>query len=68
MQRKPVSTAVKAANMRFYTSGVFDNCMPNDYFNHAVVIVGFNSNIGWKFKNTWGLSWGEAGYGWLSLD
>lgn len=34
---------------------------------HAVTIVGYDEN-GFIFKNSWGESWGDKGYGWLSFD
>lgn len=54
--------------MQFYKSGVYNGCLASDPFDHAVVIVAYNSTVGWKFKNTWGTTWGQNGYGWLSLN
>lgn len=34
---------------------------------HAVTIVGYDEN-GFIFKNSWGESWGDKGYGWISFD
>lgn len=34
---------------------------------HAVAIVGYNEN-GFLIKNSWGTTWGEQGYGWVSYD
>jgi hypothetical protein len=34
---------------------------------HAVSIVGYNEN-GFLIKNSWGTTWGENGYGWVSYD
>lgn len=44
---------------------------PNDIYNylgaHAICIVGYNEDKKrFKFKNSWGRSWGNNGYGWLS--
>ena len=36
---------------------------------HAIFIVGYNDNTKlFKFKNSWGLSWGDKGYGYLPYD
>jgi hypothetical protein len=35
---------------------------------HAIVLVGyshFGGSLAFKFKNSWGISWGNQGYGWL---
>jgi len=31
-----------------------------------VTLVGYNPSKGYKIKNSWGLAWGELGYGWVS--
>lgn len=39
------------------------------YGGHAVCAVGYNDNNNLiKFKNSWGNSWGENGYGYISYD
>lgn len=68
LQIKPVATAIKSSSLQFYAGGVFNNCTSSEAFDHAIVVVGFNSTLGWKFKNTWGITWGESGYGWLTTD
>jgi len=36
---------------------------------HAVLIVGYDDNKSvFKFKNSWGTSWGDKGYGYLPYD
>ena len=63
---KPVSVGISAANLQFYSQGVFDGC--DDNIDHAVLLVGFDNSIGWKFKNTWGLEWGMQGFGFISIE
>lgn len=68
LQERPISTAIRATNLQFYSQGVYNNCIRTEQFNHAVLLVGFNSSIGYKFKNSWGSTWGISGYGWVSAN
>jgi cathepsin L len=64
----PVSVAIEAdqAGFQMYKGGVFNGvCGKN--LDHGVLVVGYGhdttSNLDyWKVKNSWGTSWGEAGY------
>ncbi|XP_067004458.2 cathepsin L [Anabrus simplex] len=66
----PVGVAMDAGteSFQFYTSGVFyDSSCHNDYYglNHEVLAVGYGTENGddyWIIKNSWGKSWGDAGY------
>jgi len=55
----PVSVTVDATNWSPYKSGVFSNC--GGSINHAVLLVGVVGG-NWKIKNSWGTTWGEAGF------
>jgi len=64
---QPVSIAIEADQSSFsaYQSGVFDNTSCGTALDHAVLLVGYGSENGQEYylmKNSWGTSWGEAGY------
>lgn len=41
----------------------------NQCSRHAIVATGFDDNLGLiEFKNSWGTSWGHAGYGYMTYD
>jgi len=57
----PVSICIDASNWSTYKSGVFSNCGTTN-LNHAVLLVGYADDGSWLVKNSWGASWGVAGY------
>lgn len=36
--------------------------------DHAVLVVGYNPNLGFQIKNMWGLTWGRIGFGWVDYE
>jgi len=64
----PAVACVNATAWQFYAGGVLTNCGSSDSgINHCAQITGYgtDSTSGtayWRLKNTWGTSWGEAGF------
>lgn len=69
-----VAIRIQAENNSWknFKGGVFSNRDPTcsaGNTNHAVTLVGYNSDRGfWRLRNSWGNWWGEAGYAWLQIN
>jgi len=68
--QQPISIAIEAdqSGFQFYSGGVYDDATCGTALDHGVLIVGFDTDTGasgkdfWIVKNSWGNTWGEAGY------
>jgi len=63
----PIAVSVDASRWSPYTGGIFSGCdTERDMdIDHAVQLVGYGSENGtpyWIVRNSWGASWGEAGF------
>ena len=64
----PISIAIEAdaRSFQMYTSGIYSDLQGcGNTLDHAVVLVGYNSDAGQDYyilRNSWATSWGENGY------
>ena len=68
---QPVSVAIAANAIMFYSKGVFADTACGTSLNHGVAAVGYGSENGANYytvRNSWGAGWGEAGYIRMSRD
>lgn len=74
---RPVETSMDTyEDFMSYKSGVYQYVTGKRLGGHAIVIVGYkyytrtDGTIGlaWQIRNSWGTTWGEAGYGWIAAD
>ena len=57
----PVSIAVDAGCFQTYSSGILTPSDCGTSLDHGVLAVGYSNGV-YTVKNSWGSSWGEAGY------
>jgi len=69
LMKQPIAVAIEADQMvfQFYHSGVLDDASCGTNLDHGVLAVGYGVDSAsgkafWKVKNSWGTSWGDAGY------
>jgi hypothetical protein len=59
---KPITIEVDATTWKSYGSGIVSGCKGANSVTHVAVVVGYDALGNWKAKNSWGATWGEAGY------
>jgi len=60
LTQQPLSIGIDATQLKNYKSGIFQGPCGTS-LNHAVLTVGYTADS-WIIKNSWGTSFGEAGF------
>ena len=75
LNKGPVVTSLIVNNWNKTYNGSYVLNTDKEGKDHAVVIVGWNDSTSdknvsghWIFKNSWGTSWGDNGYGYIEYD
>ena len=69
----PMTVALSAGNTPFmyYTGGIINSTACNRSVDHAIGILGYGTEGTtdyWIVRNSWGVGWGEGGYGRIKID
>ena len=68
LSRGPIAVAFEVTSkLKQYKSGVLKDTSCHGYPNHAVTMVGYNSQS-FAIKNSWGGHWGDKGYVYMSRN
>jgi C1A family cysteine protease len=69
LESMPLSICCDAEPWQYYTGGILHAAQCGYTIDHAIQLVGYSPNSGgyWIVRNSWGTSWGEAGYIYLAF-
>jgi len=64
-----ITTMMVYADFMVYSSGIYKHVTGEGLGGHAVSLIGYDdSRRAFLIRNSWGETWGEKGFGWISYD
>lgn len=73
LNKTPFSVGVDGSTLQFYTSGIFTGAgCSSSKLTHFLTMIGYgvspSGDSYWRLENSWGTSWGQQGYMFLSAN
>jgi len=70
LKNGPLVTSMRVyADFVTYAGGIYKHVSGPSLGGHAISLIGYDENKrAWLIRNSWGMEWGEAGFGWISWD
>ena len=66
LQSRSLAVGVAGALLQFYATGTYTTNDPD--INHAVSLIGYSPDRGYRVRNNWGSDWGMGGFAFVTQE